>query len=289
MNRTAIVLITLLVLLSGGAIAAWWWSRTGTPEYSLAQLGVAVGSHQRLRVEEYLDVHAVAEGAIDDFLRAQLAEALKSSSSDNPFEALGTGLGLGIVQNMKPVLTQQLEMAFWVIAGDSSEAPPPPHQVGTISRLDLTGIRYRGIVASERLGSRARVSLRFGRPAPETSSVVVPLRLERVGHHWPVVAADLTSQLLKGYANDNPRERVYIASMKSDLRNLVTAEEAYFADSVKYSSVVRCTNPPTDGAVSWCPTTGNVLGKIRLGQRAQAGWTASITNLTTNKSCAIYV
>jgi len=29
------------------------------------------------------------------------------------------------------------------------------------------------------------------------------------------------------------KRKPYLASMKSDLRNLVTAEEAYFADSVK--------------------------------------------------------
>ena len=32
----------------------------------------------------------------------------------------------------------------------------------------------------------------------------------------------------------NTKEKAYLASMKSDLRNLVTSEEAYFADSVKY-------------------------------------------------------
>src|SRR5437899_7696580 len=32
------------------------------------------------------------------------------------------------------------------------------------------------------------------------------------------------------------KEKAYLASMKSDLRNLVTAEEAYFADSVKYTA-----------------------------------------------------
>ncbi|PYO12824.1 MAG: hypothetical protein DMD31_15405 [Gemmatimonadetes bacterium] len=36
----------------------------------------------------------------------------------------------------------------------------------------------------------------------------------------------------------NTKEKAYIASMKSDLRNLVTAEEAYFADSVKYSATI---------------------------------------------------
>src|SRR6266576_2141068 len=33
----------------------------------------------------------------------------------------------------------------------------------------------------------------------------------------------------------NTKEKAYLASMKSDLRNLITAEEAYFADSVKYT------------------------------------------------------
>src|ERR1700712_3222845 len=36
----------------------------------------------------------------------------------------------------------------------------------------------------------------------------------------------------------NTKEKAYIAAMKSDLRNLVTAEEAYFADSVKYTATV---------------------------------------------------
>src|SRR2546427_10561263 len=36
----------------------------------------------------------------------------------------------------------------------------------------------------------------------------------------------------------NTKEKAYLASMKSDLRNLVTAEEAYFADSVKDTSPV---------------------------------------------------
>src|SRR5256714_5520546 len=45
----------------------------------------------------------------------------------------------------------------------------------------------------------------------------------------------------------NTKAKAYIASMKSDLRNLVTAEEAYFADSVKYSATTACTTPPTAG------------------------------------------
>jgi len=87
----------------------------------------------------------------------------------------------------------------------------------------------------------------------------------------------------------NTKQKAYVASMKSDLRNLVTAEEAYFADSVKYSSNVSCANPAVAGTVQWCATVGNTLGTVTIGTGTQAGWTAGITNLNTVTSCAIYI
>src|SRR2546425_4390266 len=75
----------------------------------------------------------------------------------------------------------------------------------------------------------------------------------------------------------NTKAKAYIASMKSDLRNLVTAEEAYFADSVKYSANVQCTTPPTAGSVNFCVTTGNNLAGIGLAA-GNGGWSVSITN-----------
>ena len=87
----------------------------------------------------------------------------------------------------------------------------------------------------------------------------------------------------------NTKEKAYIASMKSDLRNLVTAEEAYFADSIKYSTQTACTNPATPGRVQFCTTTGNTLGAVTTGSGTQAGWTSSVTNINTTKSCGIYV
>ena len=59
----------------------------------------------------------------------------------------------------------------------------------------------------------------------------------------------------------NTKEKAILASMKSDLRNLVTAEEAYFADSAKYTdqlsllkfNVSSAVNNPTiaTGAGYW--------------------------------------
>src|SRR5438874_1802209 len=89
----------------------------------------------------------------------------------------------------------------------------------------------------------------------------------------------------------NTKAKAYIASMKSDLRNLVTAEEAYFADSVKYTATTACTTPPTAGAVNFCVTTGNNLGVVGLAA-GNGGWSVTITNnnLTTPLvTCAIFI
>ena len=36
----------------------------------------------------------------------------------------------------------------------------------------------------------------------------------------------------------NTKEKAYVAAMKSDLRNLVTAEESYFADNTMYTQTL---------------------------------------------------
>src|SRR3989441_1767412 len=87
----------------------------------------------------------------------------------------------------------------------------------------------------------------------------------------------------------NTKEKAYLASMKSDLRNLVTAEEAYFADSIKYTTTKGCANPAPACTHSLFNNTGFTLGDITTGTGTQAGWTATVTNANTAKSCEIFV
>ena len=75
----------------------------------------------------------------------------------------------------------------------------------------------------------------------------------------------------------NTKEKAYIASMKSDLRNLVTAEEAYFADSVKYTSNLGTLFTTTSGVSTPSITV------------TADGFTANVTHTTTTKTCSIYV
>lgn len=72
------------------------------------------------------------------------------------------------------------------------------------------------------------------------------------------------------------REKAFVAAMKSDLRNLVTAEEAYFADSIKYT---------TDLGAAFRVSTGVAGPTIAL---TADGWTATVSHTSTTKTCAVY-
>jgi type II secretion system protein G len=75
----------------------------------------------------------------------------------------------------------------------------------------------------------------------------------------------------------NTKEKAYIAAMKSDLRNLVTAEESYFADNVTYTSALG-TNYSSSAGVT-----------VTIASPSGTGWSASAVHNGTTKTCQIYV
>jgi prepilin-type N-terminal cleavage/methylation domain-containing protein len=71
----------------------------------------------------------------------------------------------------------------------------------------------------------------------------------------------------------NTKTKAYTAAMKSDLRNLVTAEEAYFADSSKYTSAIA---PSAGGlGIQFKNSTGVNTPIIVPGT---GFWTATVTH-----------
>ena len=76
----------------------------------------------------------------------------------------------------------------------------------------------------------------------------------------------------------NTKEKAYVAAMKSDLRNLVTAEESYFADNVTYTT--STTN------MNFAPSTGVT---VTVGAATGTGWSATAKHNATSKTCGIYV
>ncbi len=76
----------------------------------------------------------------------------------------------------------------------------------------------------------------------------------------------------------NTKEKAYVAGMKADLRNLVTAQEAYFAEYVTYASATSNLN--------YNVSTGNT---ITLGTTTGTGWNATASNTGTAHTCGIYI
>ena len=76
----------------------------------------------------------------------------------------------------------------------------------------------------------------------------------------------------------NTKEKAYVAAMKSDLRNLVTAEESYFADQVSYTTSTT--------AINFSNSTGVT---VTVGTANGTGWNATAKHNATTKTCGIYV
>jgi prepilin-type N-terminal cleavage/methylation domain-containing protein len=75
----------------------------------------------------------------------------------------------------------------------------------------------------------------------------------------------------------NTKEKAYIASMKSDLRNLVSTEESYLADNQTYASSTTQLNFGRSAGVTVTILTGTA-----------SGWGATAYHNATPVTCAIF-
>ena len=79
----------------------------------------------------------------------------------------------------------------------------------------------------------------------------------------------------------NSKERAIISQMRSDLRNMVTAQESYIADAATYY------NGPVPGPAMAYGPSQNVT--VTLSNVTNTGWAAVATSTATPRSCAIFV
>lgn len=77
----------------------------------------------------------------------------------------------------------------------------------------------------------------------------------------------------------NSKEKAVLASMKTDLRNLVTAQEAFYFDNTDYAGGVTAGAQVNAGGgaglVPFRPSTGNILV---ISNVTNTGYTGTITN-----------
>jgi type IV pilus assembly protein PilA len=82
------------------------------------------------------------------------------------------------------------------------------------------------------------------------------------------------------------KQKAYVASMKADLRNLVTIEEAYFSDQTTYATTGTL---KTNG--SYQTSKGNT---VTVANNTATGWSATATNIyvpatTSPSQCDVWI
>ncbi len=92
-----------------------------------------------------------------------------------------------------------------------------------------------------------------------------------------VIIGILVSVLIPRFANS--REKAFVAAMKSDLRNLATAQESYYYDYAAYSP-----------AVSQLPAFNATTGvSVTINEASIGGWSGSATSSSTTRQCFLFV
>jgi prepilin-type N-terminal cleavage/methylation domain-containing protein len=75
----------------------------------------------------------------------------------------------------------------------------------------------------------------------------------------------------------NTKEKAYVAAMKSDLRNLVTAQESYFADNTTYTTNLGTAFQASQGVT------------VTINAAAGTGWDADASHNGTTDTCTIAI
>jgi prepilin-type N-terminal cleavage/methylation domain-containing protein len=85
----------------------------------------------------------------------------------------------------------------------------------------------------------------------------------------------------------NTKEKAYLASMKSDLRNMATTQESYFADNQVYTAGSASNiSGTTVSLAGFVPSSGVTATAAATGG---TGWSATSQHTATTKTCAIFV
>jgi len=244
MSRIHLALLTGGALVIAGAAFITWRTRQGrgSPLESLQQLEHAVRAKDRPGIEQFLDVRRTAESVVDEASSA--AGALGAADP-----------------SLKPSLIIAVQQSIWTALLDS--LPTLEH-------------RYQGLAGVEERGEVARVGVRI-RAVDADSAFVVHLRMERAAGGWRVVGIEDLGPYLQASLGRR-QERAHEAEMRSDLRNLVTAQEIYFAGHATYA--------PSLEALTYAPSPGV---RLEILAASGTGWRAVARHETGTAECRIGV
>jgi type IV pilus assembly protein PilA len=91
-----------------------------------------------------------------------------------------------------------------------------------------------------------------------------------------VIIGILVAVLIPRFANS--REKAFVATMKSDLRNLATAEESYYYDYATYAT-----------SITMLPYSQSAGVTVTVNQATQGGWSGTATTINSTRQCFLFV
>jgi hypothetical protein len=153
-----------------------------------------------------------------------------------------------------------------------------------------TELSVHGMGKAETSGGTAFVPL-FIAVGSDTAPRRVSVQLEKQDSKWRIVGIrDIdvvvredrrrTAQARGELYTETTREKAYVAGMRSDLRYLVTAQEAYFSDHSTYASSIS-------QVTGYVPSTGI---RVTVTAGSAQGWTGSATHDSfPGAVCSIFV
>jgi len=137
--------------------------------------------------------------------------------------------------------------------------------------------RYQGVADVQQQDDGARVGVRI-RLDDVDSAALVHLRLERAAGQWRVVGVEGLGPYMRA-GLERRQGRVYEVEMRSDLRNLMTAEDAYFAEHATYSAAL--------GALPSFSPSPEV--SIDIVEATRGGWRALARHPGSTSECRVAV
>jgi hypothetical protein len=245
MSRFRAVLLAVVGLaVVAAAFVARRARQGGSPRASLQRLADGVRARDRLAIEQYLDVRRTAESVVDEARAAALA-AGDSSSTD---------------EGTKSLLVTAVEQSIWTTLLDPA----------------ATG-RFHGITDVQQRGDMVLAGVRI-RLNDVDSAALVHVRMERVAGEWRVVGVEgLGPYMRAGF--ERRRGLAYVAEMRSDLRNMMSAEEAYFAEHATYTTALAA-------FPYFSPTPGVT---IEILEANRGGWRALARHQDATTECRVAV
>lgn len=198
-NKRLIYIVTpiIIVLLVGYFGYSYW---TKTPKYALGQISKAIETHDVELFNKHVDVNTLSSRLIDDIITGSMNQ--NEQEQENNWSKLGQELGKGLVNLMKPRLTEMVkeQMEKYIETGDFGKPKEESASDNSFSFPEIQkrfGKNFTGLKYTKQEGKIAIVGVgilneRFNK------ELILELKMrEKEGGYWQLVEFANVPSLIK--------------------------------------------------------------------------------------------